>query len=244
MKLSEMKGAELIKVLVLGPAGSGKTIFGTTFPGPILALDFDKKLHSAYNYWKAKDPKKLEEIDYIDCSQRDDKGTGFQLANNELGKVKAAFAKGEKPYSTILVDSATTLASEMLAWLVNFETGIKRNSSFKSVKIPSLQDYQLFSPTFKNFIYELFNLPVHVVMTGHIKVRQDELTSEIIREANIPGKMGNEAPIYWPEVYISYVKNGKYMAQTQADFRYQARSQIPGLPKEIELSYENLIKKY
>lgn len=239
MKLSEMQGTDLIRVFIMGDAGTGKTIFSTTFPGPIKIFDFDGKLSSAYNYWKLNDPSKLENIDFTDCKPRDSKGTSFSIMNNELSGLKK-----ECPYKTIVIDSSTVMASEMMNWLVDYETGIKRNKDIKSIKVASMQDYMLFAPTFTKLIYELFAFPCNIVLTGHISITQDELTSEIHRQAAIPGKMGKQLPIYFPEVYVSYVKGDKYMAQTKADYKYPCRSQISGLPKEIELSYENLIKKY
>lgn len=239
MKLSEMKGADLFRIFIMGEPGTGKTVFATTFPGPIKVFDFDGKLSSAYNYWKSKDEKKLLEIDYTDCKPKDKIGSGFRLMNDELLKIKK-----DCPYKTIVIDSTTTMTSEMMNWLINFETGIKRNKDIKSLQVASMQDYMIFAPTFQNLLYELFALPCHIILVGHISITQDELTSEIHRHAAIPGKMGKQLPVFFPEVYVSYVKGDKYMAQTKADYKYPCRSQIPGLPKEIELNYENLIKKY
>lgn len=239
MKLSEMKDADLLRVFIMGEPGTGKTVFGTSFPGPILAFDFDGKIASAFNHWKAKDPKKLEEIEYIDCRVRDKKGGAFTLMNSKLSELKQ-----DCPFKTILVDSTTTMASEMMNWLINFETGIKRNKDIKSLQVASMQDYMIFAPTFTNLIFELFALPCHIVLTGHIKIQQDEVTGEIHRTANIPGKISKELPVYFPEVYVSMVKNDKFIAQTKADFKYPCRSQIVGLPKEIPLAYESLTKKY
>lgn len=237
MRLSEMQGADLKRVFIFGEPGTGKTCFATGFPGPIKVFDFDNKIASAYNYWKVKDPSKLEQIDFTDCSHKDKNGSGFVKMNQELDQIKK-----KCEFQTIVIDSTTTMATEMMNWLINFETGIKRNRDVKSMKVASMQDYMIFAPTFANLIFALFDLPCNIIMTGHIKVQQDELTGEIHRSANIPGKIAKELPVYFPEVYVSYVKGDKYMAQTKADYKFPCRSQIPGLPKEIELSYESLVK--
>ena len=50
-RLSELKTVDLIKILVYGEPGSGKTCFAAGFPGPILFLDFDNKVSSAARYY-------------------------------------------------------------------------------------------------------------------------------------------------------------------------------------------------
>lgn len=242
MKLTELKDQDFFRIFVMGEPGTGKSVGASTFPSPILFYDFDKKISSVYGYWKKHDPKKLDEIEFEDCSIRDDKGTGFKLFNQHIGDLLKKSKDGEFPYKTIVIDSVTIMASEMLQWLVEYETGIKRNKDIKSRKVASMQDYMIFAPTFTNLLYELFKAPAHIICTGHIKVDKDELTGEIIRSANIPGQTSKNIPIYFPEVYVSMVKQGKYLVQTEADYKYPCRTQLIGIPKEVPFKYEELIK--
>lgn len=243
-KLNELKTSNLIRLFVMGEPGTWKTVGATSFPKPIV-YDFDGKLASAHGYWSKHDPKKLEEIDFEDCSPKDQKGSSYVKMANSIEKIKKEYAAtGIMPYETCVIDSATIMSIELLNWLVNFETGIARNTKIKSRKVACMQDYMIFAPTFSDFIFEVFALPWHVVMTGHIKVDQDELTGAIERTAMIPGQMAKKIPIIFPEVYVSLAKGDKCIVQTKADFKYPCRSQIQGLPKEVEFKYENLIKKY
>lgn len=243
-KLSEIKDANKLKLFIMGMPGSGKTIFSTSLPGKTLVWDFDNKISSAYNYWKLKDPSRLENIEVTNCSQVDHRGTGFKKMNVDLLELNQDFeANGKIPYDTLVVDSATFFSRELMNWIVNEETGIKPNR-LKYMNMPQLQHWGVFEPTLRGTVYALFGFNCNVIFTGHIKVSQDNLTGEILREPNIKGQSASLIPAMFNEVYVSYVKGNKYMAQTQADFKYPCRSQIPGLPKEIELSYESLIKKY
>lgn len=59
------------------------------------------------------------------------------------------------------------------------------------------------------------------------------------------GSFAQELPIYFKEVYRSFMKDGKIFAQTQSDSYYSfCRSQIPGVPNPVELKYENMVKKW
>lgn len=241
--LSEFKESKLIKVFVMGDPGTGKTIGAASFPGPMKFYDFDSKISSAYSFLKGKDPKKLEQIDYELCAPTDAKGTSYTKMDLSLEKIINDYkATGKLEYKTLVIDSATIMAEEMLAWLLEFETGIQRNSKVKSRKMASQQDYGLFAPTFAAFLFEILALPWNVVMTGHIQIKQDEKTSEIFRVATIPGRMAKQIGVYFPEVYRSHVVNGKYMVQTKADIYYGCRSQLVNVPNPVEFNYNELIK--
>lgn len=242
--LNELKESDLLRIFIMGEPGTGKTIFGTSFPGRTKAYDFDGKLSSAYNHWKGIDATKLERIDYENCVPFDTKGGAYVKMADSLAKLIEEYNKTKVlPFENLLIDSTTVMAEEMLQWMLEFESGIKRPSISKVRKIAGQQDYGVFAPLFRDFIFKIFSVPWNVVMTGHIAVKQDEKTGEISRTAAIPGRMSKQFGIYFNEIYRSYVEGGKYMIQTKADHYYSCRSQIPRLPNPVELKYEELIKK-
>ena len=241
--LSEMTESKLVKAFVMGEAGTGKTVGACSFPGPIMAYDFDGKLSSAYSYLKKNRPEKLAEIEYENCVPTDGIGSAYAKMDASLEKIINEYkATGKLHYKTLIVDSSTIMAEDMLNWLLNYESGIKRNAAIKSRKVAGQQDYLIFAPTFQSFLYEILPLPWNVVMTGHIQIKQDEKTGEIRRVAAIPGKMGANIGIYFNEVYRSFVLSGKYVVQTQADLYYSCRSQIQGIPNPCLFSYDELTK--
>lgn len=244
MKLSEIKSSEHLKVLICGSPGTGKTCFAAGLPYPILYLDFDGKVDSAAA-WYAQDKDRLDNIDVRDMSKK--------LADvDPIREMKEIIEKelipqqrtGEGKFKTLVIDSVTTFSSAVLQHIVKTNPGVKRPTSAQGVQ-PAMPDYGILKREFMKLIPGLLSLPMNVVMLGHIKVDKDELTGEIIRGPLMDGSFSQELPIYFKEVYRSFVKDGKVMAQTQNDLYYSfCRSQIPKLPNPVELKYENLIRKY
>jgi len=241
--LKDMTESKFVKLFVMGDSGSGKTVGACSFPGKILAFDFDNKINSAYSFYKKNNPEKLNDIDYESCIPTDVVGSAYAKMDLILEPIIAEYkATGKLAYQTLIIDSATIMAEDMLNWLLNFESGIARNTKIKSRKVAGQQDYLIFAPTFAAFLYEILPLPWNVVMTGHISIKQDDKTGEIRRQAAIPGRMGSTIGIYFNEVYRSFVQNGKYYVQTQADSYYPCRSQLQGIPNPCLFSYQELAK--
>ena len=236
-ELNTLKPEQHIKLLLFGDSGSGKTCFASGWPGPIHYADFDGKVNSAAAFL-AGDPK-LNEISYENYAPTDNVGSAGAKFNADMGKMRK---EGKLP-ATLVLDSLTTFSDEMMRYLMKLNPGIKRMDT-KGAATPAMQDYQVARLFFKQVLGELLNLPCNLVVTAHIQMDKDEVTGEILRTPMLAGKLSRELPIIFPEVYRSYVKDGKYMAQTKSDSKYQCRTQIQGLPADIELKYESLIKKY
>lgn len=239
MKMSEIKPSENLKILVCGPAGSGKTCFAAGFPYPILYLDFDGKADSAAAFF-AGDKTRLENIDVRDMSRKladiDPIAEMQKIIRTELIPAQS----GSSAFKTLVIDSVTTFSAAVLQHIVKTNPGIKRVPSAQGLQ-PCMQDYGILKREFMKLIPGLLSLPLNVVMLGHIKVDRNDLTGEIIRGPMMDGSFGQELPIYFKEVYRSYMKDKKAYAQTKSDSYYEfCRSQIPRLPDPVELKYENL----
>lgn len=243
MKLSEIKHDDNLKVLLCGPAGSGKTCTAASFPYPILYLDFDLKVDSAAA-WHDADKPRLENIDVRELGRRLD-GTDpvveFLQIVKDLGEQQKT---GTMKYKTLVIDSMTTFSAAILNHIVKTNPGIKRVVSAQGVQ-PGMPDFGILKREFEKFIPGILSLPMNIVMTAHIKADRSDLTGEIIRSPIMDGSFATTLPIYFKEVYRVFMKDGKPWAQTKADQYYDfCRSQIPRLPNPVELKYENLIKKY
>lgn len=241
MKLSELKPSENMKILVCGPAGSGKTCFAAGFPGPTLLLDFDGKADSAAAFY-AKDQSRLENIDVRDMSKKLADIDPLEEMNKIIREELIPAQNGGAKFKTLIIDSVTTFSSATLNHIVKTNPGIKRSASRQGVQ-PCQQDFGILKREFARLIPGLLSLPMNVIMLGHIKVDKNDLTGEIIRGPMMDGSFGQELPIYFKEVYRSFMKDGKPFAQTKSDSYYEfCRSQIPGLSNPVELKYQNLVK--
>jgi len=230
MKLSDVASEDFDKILLIGDSGTGKTCFAASLPKPMLYLDFDGKVDSAAQFFKGADWLDQVDVRQLQASLISDPIDEFMKITREIeSKAKAL------PWKTLVIDSVSTYSQAALKHIVRTNPGIKRSPKDN----PGLQDYGILKREFQRVIPGILGLPMNIVMIGHIKIDKDETTGEIIRSCNTDGAFGRDMPIYFKEVYRTYVKNGKYMAQTQADFKYACRTQR-GLPNEIELSYENI----
>lgn len=232
-KLSTLKDAQHFKGLIIGDSGAGKTCFAAGF-GRTYVLDFDNKISSAAAFYRHSP--QIEKIDYDNYAPTDTKGTAFEKANQKLGEIKKALGD----YETIVIDSLTTLSDEAMKWIMRINPGTKRNAT-KGAQAPALQDYGIFRIFMKDFIQQVINLPCHVIFTAHIQIEKDETTGQILRSPMLAGKLSRELPIYFPEVWRAFTKDDKYLLQTQSDSKFTCRSQIPGIPKEVEAKPELIL---
>lgn len=241
MKLSEVKTEGQLKILIYGKAGSGKTCFAAGLPYPMLYLDFDGKVDSAALFYK-EDKERLEGIDVRDLSTRME-GNPISVLEQVIKEELIPQEKsGEMKFKTLVIDSLTTFSSATLKHIVKTNPGIKRVESKQGVQ-PGMQDYGILKREFTRLIPGILGLQCNVVMLGHISTEKDELTGQIIRGPLMDGSFSQQLPIYFKEVWHSYRDDkGKHWAQTQSDYKFECRSQIPGLPNPMTFKYAELEK--
>ncbi len=241
MLLSEIKTEGNFKLLLMGDAGIGKTVFATSFPGKTRVLDFDNKIDSAALFYKDK-PEHLANIEVTQFNQGLGMSPISQLEKIFQDEFIPQQKTGKMLFDTLLIDSITTFSGATLAHIVKTNPGIKRNASAQGMQ-PGLQDYGILKREFQRLIPGLLSLPCNVIMLAHIATEKDEMTGQILRHSMMDGSFAKELPIYFKEVWRAFMKDGKRYAQTQSDGSYNCRSQIPGLPNPVPLSYE-VVQKF
>lgn len=241
MKLSEVKTDGHLKILLFGPAGSGKTCFAAGLPAPMLYLDFDNKVDSAALYYRS-DAARLDQIDVRQLAPTLSENPVVELlriVNEELIPQQKA---GIMKYKTLVLDSLTVFSAATLKYIVDTNPGIKRPVS-KQGQQPTPSDYGILKREFSRLIPGLISLPMNVIMLGHVSTERDDITGEIIRGTMLDGSFGKELPVYFKEVWVTKVdEKGQHWAQTKSNGQYACRSQIPGLPNPIKLEYKELEK--
>lgn len=238
MKLSEIKTEGNLKILLYGNSGAGKTCFAAGFPTPMLYLDFDGKVDSAALYYK-QDTERLEQID-VRSLQKGLVDDPIETLKTIITEELVPQQKEGMKYRTIVLDSITTFSRLCLEHIVRTNPGIRRNASKQGAQ-PGLQDYGILKREFASLVPGILSLPCNIVMLGHISTTKDDLTGEIVRGPLMDGSFAQELPIYFKEVWRAFVTDkGEHKVQTAPDNKYDCRSQIKGLPKEMKLSYTEL----
>ncbi len=240
MLLSELKTEGNLKILLMGDAGIGKTVFAAGFPGRTKYLDFDMKADSAALFYK-NEPERLARIEVEQFSPKLALSPIQQLEQLITKEFIPQQAAGKMSFDNLVLDSITTFSAATLAYIVKSNPGIKRTVS-KQGEQPGLQDYGILKREFQKLIPGLLSLPCNVIMLAHIATEKDENTGQMLRHTMMDGSFAKELPIYFKEVWRAYAKDGKRWAQTQSDSQYNCRSQIPGLPNPLPLNYTELAK--
>lgn len=241
MKLSQIKVEDNLKILLYGNSGSGKSCFAASLPYPILYLDFDGKVDSAALYHRA-DKERLENIDVRVLAQNFTQSPIVELEKIIVNELIPQEKSGKMHFKTLILDSITTFSAATLKYVVDSNPGIKRVVT-KQGQQPGMQDFGILKREFAKLIPNLLALPCNVAMLAHIATEKDDVSGEIVRGPAMDGSFARDLPIYFKEVWRSYVDDkGQHFAQTRSDARFSCRSQIPGLPAVVPLSYSEILK--
>jgi len=228
-------------VLIYGDSGNGKSVFASSFPGPIKVFDFDGKIASAAGYWGIHDKTRLDHIDADDLQSMNADPEQYAKFYSQLVELEKQARDGKLPWKTVVLDSLTTWCDALMREIIRQNPGIKGAAP----GMPGLQTYGIFGAKFREQLSRLLALPCNVVVTAHIAIDKDEHTGEILRRPLVIGRNASYLPIIFGEVYRAFteIKDDKvtYWAQTQATPSYIARTQIPGLAPRIPLTYSSLV---
>lgn len=252
----------LIKVCVMGIAGSGKTHFAATFPKPMLVLQCDSDgkegpyvergiVLAAPTYGdlaqpvtrvmslKAPDRELIRIERFADRSYAEPDGFARLMSRIEIAAREAEAGQ----WATIVLDGyslAHFLAKEMRArgpFIAPFDTkkGEHKVDAFATTDIERLVNGWLTA-----------SLQCNVVLPCHVDEDRDETAGGTqLRNPKAPGRMRQGTPAAFPEVYRVYTvpqPDGSlaYQLQTKQDGQFNCFSQKLNAPNPCYPSYESL----
>jgi len=220
------------KFLLLGDTGSGKTTQLLTLPGKKFAYLFDPNAILSLQG---------HDIDYeeflpdrlnisIKSLKKDvgDKTTNFK---NDLyldwekdfnEKITTNFFDA---YDVIAFDSATTFLDLIMDRILTING--------RAGGWPQQDDYGPQMLAFTNVCRSLMALNKIILMTGHLEVKQDQLTQKIFRTPMMTGRLRTKIPLLFSDIFICEVEN---------DGRGKISHKIQTVPDRITTTVRSSIK--
>lgn len=263
MKLSDYHiGSDSpISVLMMGATGTGKSIAACSFPPPIYCANFDGRMGSVANYYRAR-PGLGVDTDKIEFDIFQD----FGYFVDKLDELERSC-----PYKTLVLDPLTKLCNRIMSYTIGQRRAKKIAGKQRGKIVFSMpEDYGAEISAMRQIMDNLEIIKhqqgVNVILTAHIvtinyssnnKIKTEEgetVGAEqkterlIITEGR---KLAPQIPLTFDEVYNFYVETGfgnvAYKIRTYNDGDTIARTSFAGVPGEIEWTNEhffNLIKPF
>ena len=223
------KGDGLLRVLVYGEAGSGKTMLASTFPDPFF-IDTDHGLASIER-----------KVPFISLKRGD---KVFDTCRSILRKAENKEPPFDKvPIKTIVFDSVTSLADALLYECLWYP-GPGKSRRDPTLTKPDWDDYNSIQNKLKTLMKGAQDIGLNVVATCGVKLERDEIRGTFVGKPNIVGGYRDVVAHDFDEVYFLNVSNSgkkwRYVAYTRKYSYFEAKSRTK-LPAEIDdLTYETL----
>lgn len=235
-----------LSVLVVGPAGTGKSVFASSAPTPGYVLDTGKEMLS----YRGKD------FDYDTFPKEGKSWSKLIRAVKTLAKGIVPFSEDKegkgiaKRYDTVVIDNLSGVTD--IAMLRAMELDLNRDPTGGPLWNVH---YKMVANLVEDLIRLFLEIPGNKIATAHISKTKDDFTGRILAEPRLQGRLSDVAPQWFDEVLYGTPRLGKggkaeYVLQTVNTGFYKARSRISGkerlLPDYIPNDWEYLVlnKKY
>jgi hypothetical protein len=223
--------SEFVKVLVVGDAGTGKSIFAASFPTPGFLFDTGNGVQS----YRGKD---------FDYEQYPKTGLGWVKFEKDFVATKKAVEEGK--YKTVVLDDTTALGD--LAMERSLQLDPKRSATGGPVwNIHYMMVRNLVEGKLRQFV----DLKANIILIAHMDIVTDQETGNIVAvQPLLTGQLAARVPGYFDEVYFATTRREgqvtKWLLQTIPIGLKGARSRLSGkehlLPDFVPNDYEALVK--
>lgn len=238
MKLNELT-SKPPKILMMGPMGTGKTIFAETVGKHGQLWDLEDGAISGL-YLEDKWQKDRKEIDIVRMTEENPTDTTvFDNIRKKVLETSKLCAKGEYPFKVLILDNLTLLADAALRYVLRNSQELKAGM----IKKVEIQHWGMAFEEIKNISRMLRSLPICVVLIAHveeIELRGAE-TSTVIYRLGVSGKkLPYQLPRLYDEVWMTRSKRVaggkvKYSLSTKSTSKFEVRSRY-SIPDDYDLS--------
>ena len=233
------------KILVLGNAGSGKTTQFGTLPGRKFAYLFDpnailslRGMDVDYEEWLPdRVPMKVVPLDRQSRSRAKSAPSQTLYAEWERDVEKKLREGFFDQYDWIMFDSLTTFADMVMDQVLAMQG--------KAGQWPERDDWAPQMMAIKSVVREFAALGKNIYFTGHVEVRQDELTGRLLQTPVMTGRLKVMLPMLFSELLYAEArtdpKSGEvsFVLQTKPDrMNPLIRTSIKGLPAFVDVTID------
>ena len=215
--------ASTLKILVLATTGAGKTTQFLTLPGKKFMYLFDPNGILSLQGYDVDYEEFLPDVMNLDVKSLDKEvkkasAPTMKRTNTDVyrrweedfeSKIESGFFND---YDWIGMDSFTTLSDMVMDEVLRINN---RPDSW-----PNQDDYGPQMLTLKNIVRTMTSLGKNIYFTGHIEMKQDELTKRIYNTPIMTGRLKATLPLLFSEIFVlEVVSDGKgaveYTIQTK-----------------------------
>lgn len=183
----------LIKALLLGGSGSGKTTGAMSLPGKKLLVDLDNRAESVAGF---------PNLDIIKILGR---GETDPTPWTDLGDLITELWKKEAeglPWDAIIIDGLTMMGRYAMNWVMERAlTADGKKLGRGPGGSPAQPHYQPQMTLFSRAVLGLLPLPCHVVFTGHLDMYEDKTLNTLHYWPKVIGKTRTEISNWFNETY-------------------------------------------
>jgi len=225
--------AEFIKAFVVGPPGSGKSVFASTFPTPGFIFDFGNGILS------------YRGLDF-DYEQYPTSPDGWVKFERDIPVVRKAV--DDNKYTTIIVDDLTAMGD------LAMERALQLDPKRSPTNGPLWNvHYQMVRNLMEGRLRQLINLSANLVFIAHQNYITDDKGALIDIQPLMVGQLAERFPGYFDEVYYTSTRRigvgnstkTEWVIQTVPIGMKKARSRLSGkeqlLPELIPNTYQDLM---
>lgn len=221
---------EYIKAMSVGDPGSGKSVFGSSFPTPGFVFDFANGIVT------------YRGLDF-DYEQYQLGPTGWTKFEQDLVRIKKEVKEGK--YKSIIVDDLSAMTDLCM------ERSLQLDPHRSPTGGPVWNiHYMMVRNLMEGRLRQLIDLPANVLFIGHLNIERDEDSGTIVKvQPMLTGQLAIKIPGYFDEVYYHTTKREggetKFLMQTVPIGWNHGRSRLSGkqrlLPDVIENDYSVLM---